>query len=159
MKADKATQPKNSAFEEKQAARELLGQVPSTLDHLDLDHVPPPMPRSAPEPQKSNGQLAPPKKCRPSNYTYVTVEKIMKGILIGLPPESAARNAGVAPSEVYRWMDLYDDVRECVTDGRAKLEEALAKTALGGTAKNPLLALHYLERRYAANWAPNTQAL
>jgi len=142
------------SFAEKQAARELLGQAPSTLDIIADAMTDPPMPRSALEPQKSNGDKAPPKKGRPTHYTYTNVHKLLKAIMGGMPIATAATLIGLEETEIYQWKSKYPDFSRCLSQGRAILEEALSRTVLGGTAKHPKLALDFLERRFPQNWAP-----
>jgi len=94
---------------------------------------------------------------RPKLYTQANVKQIMESICLGLPLKSAAAAIGIREQEVYKWIEKYDDFRECITQGRAILEHNLTKSVLGGIAQSPKLAMDVLERRYAKDWAPTKE--
>jgi len=147
--------------EPRQTKKEQLEEAPSNFWNLHAKSLVP-IPRSAlekihPVQGQPNKGLLVLEKGRPKLYTRDNVKQIMESICLGLPLKSAAAAIGIQAKEVYRWIDKYEDLRDCITQGRAIFEQNLTKSILGGIAQSPKLAMDFLERRYPSDWAPTKE--
>ena len=94
---------------------------------------------------------------RPSKFNGEFVERYLKAISSGVPPETAARHAGSSPASLYRYLrgaaPRNVEFKEAHDRALAGLEIRLAATISKAALSDPKWALVLLQQRFPERWA------
>jgi hypothetical protein len=93
---------------------------------------------------------------RPTKLTAEIQDAFIKALMVGAPPETAARKAGFSPPTMYRWLRGTSPeqlaFREAHDQALAEVESRLAMTLFKASLTQPRWALELLTRRFPARW-------
>lgn len=93
---------------------------------------------------------------RPTKLTAEIQDAYVKVLMVGTPPETAARKAGFSEATLYRWLrgSSPDQLafRDAHDQALAEVESRLAMTLFKASLTQPRWALELLTRRFPARW-------
>ena len=93
---------------------------------------------------------------RPTKLTAEIQDAYVKALMVGTPPETAAKKAGFSAPTLYRWLkgSSPDQLafRDAHDQALAEVESRLAMTLFKASLTQPRWALELLTRRFPARW-------
>lgn len=131
-------------------------------DNLDRVSTPAAVSTSKPSPARQS-PLAGVKPGRPPKaLTEVRLRRILRKVIAGMPPQSAAVSVGVPKGTWKVWLEKgrkpdavepYKSLVERLEVAIAMYQESLVQHVDIGMVKDPRVALNVLERRFPEDWA------